>query len=735
MIGRAADSATDPILSIPMEVRDLDPDWANCIGGINGVYDPPIALTPADSVAKPTVPGANPRPTSDAAPASSPKPTDPPVTAKPNQPSPTARPEEDPKPSQGDPSHDGPSPSEDTDPKESNTEKENSVQGNPTRSPEESRVEQSPQKSTADDSQSPGNPDRPSTAQPTREPDQPADSDLPDPSASHTNEESSHEQPSEQQSGSGNAPSPVGTGQATDGQESQGAENDSAPSVSGESNDETPVDQTGKAPESTANALSVLLSAAQSAANEATTQGAQADPGNPGDEDPRESNGEGVVSATNDQPGSSAPQPSNNAASAHEIQASPGQTDRTNPNEPTQQGSMPPLNAPSAESTAQPPVESEGTQRSQIDGAHVTEDATQAAATPSIIQIANGGSAAVNRDGDSIVVSQDGLSAVAAPGGVATIGTRVYSAASDGGAVVIDGSATHPVEQAASPSAQATAFTANGQAMSASREGSAVVIADGSQTVTAQPGSNIKVGTQDIELQSDGAQLAVGTASFAVPDEANTETTELAAIWTKDGSVFTAISQDGSIALKGPDMTTSLPAGAKATIGGEVIMLPASGDVLLHGEQTASFEPTPTSTGASSGAKTSAQSDGGFVASAAGGDVVIQQSHTTFTLDAGRQTVVGGQTLSAMSTGHGVIVDGDETVSLPSSSSTAESSDPPTSRSASGTDAAQTSEVEATTAATTDQGDSSPESAGGKVRSVTSRLSLFVVCVIFSTIW
>jgi hypothetical protein len=31
----------EPILAIPTEVRTLDPDWINCIGSINGVYDPP----------------------------------------------------------------------------------------------------------------------------------------------------------------------------------------------------------------------------------------------------------------------------------------------------------------------------------------------------------------------------------------------------------------------------------------------------------------------------------------------------------------------------------------------------------------------------------------------------------------------------------------------------------------------------------------------------------------------
>lgn len=35
----------EPIIVIPAEVRDLDPEWANCKGGIEGVYDPPGKCT------------------------------------------------------------------------------------------------------------------------------------------------------------------------------------------------------------------------------------------------------------------------------------------------------------------------------------------------------------------------------------------------------------------------------------------------------------------------------------------------------------------------------------------------------------------------------------------------------------------------------------------------------------------------------------------------------------------
>ena len=88
----------DPILAIPLEVRDIDSDWANCVGSIDGVYDPPIALTPVDAIALPTVSGNDPKHTEFAAPAPTPTPTDAPNTSppEPEKPSKTALHEEDP---------------------------------------------------------------------------------------------------------------------------------------------------------------------------------------------------------------------------------------------------------------------------------------------------------------------------------------------------------------------------------------------------------------------------------------------------------------------------------------------------------------------------------------------------------------------------------------------------------------------------------------------------------------
>jgi hypothetical protein len=63
------------MLAILVEAIRIDPDWANCVVGINGAYDPPKALTPEGAIATHTSPGRITQTTSEAVPASSPKPT------------------------------------------------------------------------------------------------------------------------------------------------------------------------------------------------------------------------------------------------------------------------------------------------------------------------------------------------------------------------------------------------------------------------------------------------------------------------------------------------------------------------------------------------------------------------------------------------------------------------------------------------------------------------------------
>lgn len=52
-----SDQPYRPIIRVPEDLlKSIDPLWEDCIQDFGGVYDPPVALTPADSVAKPTLP-------------------------------------------------------------------------------------------------------------------------------------------------------------------------------------------------------------------------------------------------------------------------------------------------------------------------------------------------------------------------------------------------------------------------------------------------------------------------------------------------------------------------------------------------------------------------------------------------------------------------------------------------------------------------------------------------------
>lgn len=57
-----------PTLAVPPQIRSLDPAWAGCVLNINGLYDPPQALSAENSVAAPTVSWSSATTTTPAAP-------------------------------------------------------------------------------------------------------------------------------------------------------------------------------------------------------------------------------------------------------------------------------------------------------------------------------------------------------------------------------------------------------------------------------------------------------------------------------------------------------------------------------------------------------------------------------------------------------------------------------------------------------------------------------------------
>ncbi|KAK5696850.1 hypothetical protein LTR97_008156 [Elasticomyces elasticus] len=61
-------SVWSPILAVPTQLRSMDPAWQDCAIGLEGLFDPPVALTPQPVMASATIPAPGPYSTSTAAP-------------------------------------------------------------------------------------------------------------------------------------------------------------------------------------------------------------------------------------------------------------------------------------------------------------------------------------------------------------------------------------------------------------------------------------------------------------------------------------------------------------------------------------------------------------------------------------------------------------------------------------------------------------------------------------------
>jgi hypothetical protein len=222
-------------------------------------------------------------------------------------------------------------------------------------------------------------------------------------------------------------------------------------------------------------------------------------------------------------------------------------------------------------------------------------DPAPAMATPGLFTIAlsDGCSATVRVVEDTIVVAQNDLSAGVAPGSEVTIGTHVFSAAPQGTAIIVDNIATHAVPSPAIPSfadsPPALVFTADGRILSAINLDDKVLILDGTQTFTAEAGEALEIGSRTIIINLGASGLIVGATTLAIPTKAQETTGFATAVWTADGSIFTAFKQDGSIVVHDSDLTTTLAPGVTATIAGEILSVAVSGSFLVRGGNTATF--------------------------------------------------------------------------------------------------------------------------------------------------
>jgi len=220
---------------------------------------------------------------------------------------------------------------------------------------------------------------------------------------------------------------------------------------------------------------------------------------------------------------------------------------------------------------------------------------------PRVVTIAGGGLMTVQQVGSSIVVQQDGSTATVAQNSQATVAGHFFSPAPDGNAVVIDHSITHLLPSSALGQTAFATIVANGETITALKQGSNVVlaVAGNTEAQTLELGGAVEIGSQTITVASDGKQLVVGSSTIVIP----------ANIVNGNGGVGDATG-----------------AGSTTTI-------------LQDGTE--------------------------LIASAAGSALIIQQGTYAVTLAAGQETILDGNTISAMRSGGALIVNQSETILIP----------------------------------------------------------------------
>jgi hypothetical protein len=278
---------------------------------------------------------------------------------------------------------------------------------------------------------------------------------------------------------------------------------------------------------------------------------------------------------------------------------------------------------------------------------------------PVIIFIAGDGLATVYVADSSMVVAQGGLPAGAPRGSGITIGTDVFVDPSGGDN--IDNTVTHAV-LATSNRFPGNQFSADARTITASKQGSVVVFADGTRTLTANAGGAITIGSQVIKVDADASGIMVGSATIGLPSKANDNALTADAVWKSDVSRFAAIVQDMSTVVRNSDATVTTRADLTAAIASAVLNVLSEDNAVLDGGSSVASKPADD---AGLDHITRTLQDGHTLRASTVGDLVIlEQGSSKITLAVGEQGTVGSEIVSIAQDGV-ILVNGSETVSMP----------------------------------------------------------------------
>lgn len=161
-----------------------------------------------------------------------------------------------------------------------------------------------------------------------------------------------------------------------------------------------------------------------------------------------------------------------------------------------------------------------------------------------------------------------------------------------GGETHVDDSTTHATPTSSAGAGAFAIFVAKDQTFTASRQGTAMILAGSTETSTVTLGSAVTIGGQKIEIDASGHELIIESSTIQIPSKAGQAVQGSATTWTSGLATFTEIEHDGSVILHGPQFTATLTAGATTTFARETFGMPASGGLLLHNGYTAMLAPS-----------------------------------------------------------------------------------------------------------------------------------------------
>ncbi|KAK5135210.1 hypothetical protein LTR08_005459 [Meristemomyces frigidus] len=285
------------------------------------------------------------------------------------------------------------------------------------------------------------------------------------------------------------------------------------------------------------------------------------------------------------------------------------------------------------------------------------------AATQAVFTGSDGRQMTVQQQGSSAVVADGSSTVTLALGSQATFDGKVVSAPSTGGAVILDGSslAFSTVTPESPDSVTGAVVTgSNGQAITAVQQKSAVILKDGSSTITVPFGADVTFDGHAVSIPTappDAIMLDGSSVALTAADAEQTAAEEAIATGS-DGQPFT-IAQSGSLViLADASLTTTLPIGYQATLDGNSISLSSIGGIADVDGTLVSLSSYETVASTAAEAVITGSSGQRVTVSQSGSLVILADASLTTTLPLGSQATFDGETISVPNSGDVANVDG-----------------------------------------------------------------------------